>query len=349
MTQPITILLLFCTITSTCHAERRAINAQSVLANVGVNARSVLANVGDHNAPSAEDGFTEDAGPQELLRYARSDCGKLWPKTCADDNSDGFLCHMKEGVGVIWEMTVYKNDYNTFASHGRLDTKPRCFNGKCLTLGRQWKRTGATVKTISEIGKHLCTAAKAKATPEAIMISVGDKVEEVKVKVTYKEHIVQVDKNTQVVQKDFTDVSLQLSVPIAAVAFKSAPEVDHPEVGFELLHKIQAKEAIKSALDQLEVLKTATSGRVCAHGFTNAAPAIIDDEKNRKFFHTLMGGRADVVSTIALSEMPNANINTKDNVVHMQHVDTPCAGLIIKLNGASTEECKEEDWVGEPL
>lgn len=276
--------------------------------------------------------------PREILGYKKSLCGKKWPKTCASERSatthatDGFLCgHDNHRIA---EMTIYKLAYKfkdagpkgdrSFSDHAR------CKQGKCVRDLGQLEDT--PILKISQIGALICQWSMT--VPKKVNIIVEGKKQEV------TGQVIQAKPGAAV-----EDISLKLNIPIAAVEFKSGHGTLTTLTAF--LDAAVATKAIKDALAAFGAVESALHGKVCGHGFTNGPPDAI--RSNRKFYQDLVLGRAARVAQVAMAQSGNSNIDTSSSVAHVVHVDTPCAGLVIKLNGAHSDPCLAADWEGAPL
>lgn len=274
--------------------------------------------------------------PQQMIAYKRSVCGRKWPKTCASERSaathatDGFLCgHHGERIA---DMTIYKLTYKfldagpnepNFANHAR------CHKGRCEKVLRKLAHT--PIKKISQIGALICQWALA--APRNILIDVdGEKMN------------VEAEVIPPKAGKAVEDISLKLNIPIAAVTFQTA---NGPGTGTSFLHEAIATKAIMDALKAVGAVESALHGKVCGHGFTSGSLAAIRNDQAG--FQALVMGRAATVAKVAMAKSGNSNINEKQAVAHLVHVNTPSAGIIIKLNGAHSEACVAADWAGAPL
>lgn len=282
--------------------------------------------------------------PRQLLKFAETTCGRAWPTSCAAENSaqtgatDGFLCDPnRPATKNIAEPTVYKLPYK-FQDAGPTEEvgfqrHSRCRKGKCKSTMKNLKKTN--ILKISEIGAKLCLFG----VKETVKVEI-----EVEIDGTTQKQEVDVDIIPSKTSH-LEDISVKLSIPIAAVTFETAGQ--NGADGKSFLNADIATKAIKDALNAVGALSSATTGKVCAHGFTDGSQVNIDAQN--AFFKDLVEGRAAKVAQVAMAHAGNKNINTYEGVSHLVHVDTPSAGLIIKLNGAAAEACAAGDWIGAPL
>lgn len=292
-------------------------------------------------APAGQHGFL-DMRPQELLRYKRTVCGARWPSQCDDHDSnstgatDGWLCDPANGR--INGMTIYKNEFNGLdAGPGGAKWKfrPRCVQGQCRTLARDFGTVG--IKKISEVGAQICEWALAE--PTQLTVTVNGVQEKVDVKILDLSGLTAATDLTVPTAEHREDFAVQLSVPVSAVEFL-ANKADFRD-------EAAATKAIQGAIAQIGAVETAVASKMCGHGFTNGKPK--DIRRSPDYFLELMTKRARRVAEVAKEGAAGTVVEDFEAVAHLLHVDAPCAGLIIRLNGAAAEACAEGDWEGAPL
>jgi len=285
----------------------------------------------DEKGPVAQQHKFFSMTPQELLHYKATLCGSHWPSQCADLNSastkatDGWLC--SPATGKINDILIYRNVFKG-RDEGPEDaqwrkTHPRCISGTCLTTAKDFGNVG--IKKISEVGAQLCEWA-AKMTREVTVIFDG-REEEVGVRARASS------------SHKAEDISVQLNVPLLAMKFSAN--------GKSLGDKAAAAAMIRAVLAKSGITVTAIAGKICGHGFTNTAPEELQAYPEE--FRDLLLARARTVAEVATAEAENPDIRGPEGVAHLVHSDAPCAGLILKLNGAAAEPCAESDWEGAPL
>lgn len=224
------------------------------------------------------------------------------------------------------------------------DCKGKTFAWSTMTRKKDGKQFMRCRSSTGRFAKNQCCGA-------------GD----IKIKVKVKdstgketEHTVDVEVLPSQTEK-LEDISVKLSVPIEAVKFEEMHVVDGhlKEKEAKLEEPAAAREAIKSALEAVGMLKTATKGKVCGHGFTVASEESL--KSHPEVVEEVTQKRAAKVAQIAQEEaaspegINNPSISEVESVSHMVHVEIPSAGLIIKLNGAAKEACTTDDWKGPPL
>mmetsp|Transcript_94863 Transcript_94863/g.277363 ORF Transcript_94863/g.277363 Transcript_94863/m.277363 type:complete len:372 (-) Transcript_94863:20-1135(-) len=284
----------------------------------------------DSKEPIEEGRNFFELSPQKLLQWKHSLCGSKWPSECADFDSastmatDGWLCN--PSTGKINDIMIYRNDFNGEDEGPGGDEwrfRPRCVSGTCQSTAKGFDKV--RIKKISEVGAQVCEWALK--TPAEVTVNVNGAKEKVGVRVRAS------------TSEQLEDISLQMNVPLMMLKF--------PANGKSFKDEAVATDAIRSALGAVGAVETAYAGKVCGHGFTNGASEELQSYPDE--FRDLMLARARRVAEVAKAQAGNPHINGFEGVAHLVHADSPCAGLIVKLNGAATEACAEGEWKGVPL